>query len=456
MDLQRPLYHFLPLKNWMNDPNGLIQLNGEYHMFYQHNPFAAIWGNMTWGHAVSKDMLHWEHLPFALYPDKSYDKDGVFSGCAVNDNDEMTILYTGVKPEVQCLAFGGSDGRSFRKYEGNPVISAPPEEIDAIGFRDPYVWKHDGIWYMVVGSGIRGVGGTLPLYTSTDLKKWDYVHPILVGDKDETGVMWECPSIFKLGDKWVMVVSATPPISRTIYYVGTFEDLKFIPEYRGEIDLGGSLYAPQVFQDEKDRQILFGWLKERRAVESQVAAGWAGVMTLPRVLSLGSKNQLEFAVAEEVSRLRSEQVCHKSLSISDESPHILKVVQGDSLEILAEIALDTADAFGLKVRCSPDGEEETLIIYDRQTCELIVDGKHSSTDTSAINEVRSSPLNLAEGEPLKLHVFIDRSVLEIFANDRTCLTVRIYPSMYDSTGIGLFARGGTVNVLSLDVWRLSL
>ena len=175
-DIQRPAYHFLPEKNWINDPNGLIQFNGEYHLFYQHNPVAAVWGNMTWGHAVSLDMVHWKHLPFALLPDQPYDKDGVFSGCTVNDNGIATILYTGTQPEVQCIATS-SDMWTFSKFSGNPVIATPPEGLKTTGFRDPYVWKEADGWYMVLGSGIEGAGGAILLYHSPDLRQWHYLHP---------------------------------------------------------------------------------------------------------------------------------------------------------------------------------------------------------------------------------------------------------------------------------------
>ncbi|MBZ0288494.1 MAG: glycoside hydrolase family 32 protein, partial [Anaerolineae bacterium] len=210
-DLHRPIYHYQPPYNWMNDPNGLIHWKGEYHLFYQHNPDSPLHANMHWGHAVSPDLVHWEDLPIALAPTPGGpDKDGVWSGCAVNGDGVPTIFYTGVFPECQLVVRASDDMRSFEKYAGNPVIAAPPSGLNVTGFRDPFVWKEADGWYMVVGSGIKGVGGTVFLYRSPDLLYWEYIHPLLMGSKDETGVMWECPGFFNLGDKWVLYVSITP------------------------------------------------------------------------------------------------------------------------------------------------------------------------------------------------------------------------------------------------------
>jgi len=146
----RAKYHFQPEKNWMNDPNGPCVVGGKLHLFYQHNPYGAEWGNMTWGHAVAEDLVWWKHLPLALHPDMPYDKDGVFSGCTVMKDGKPHILYTGVHPEVQCLAIGDEKAETFVKYENNPIIVREEgEELN--GFRDPFAWSEDGMTYIVIG-----------------------------------------------------------------------------------------------------------------------------------------------------------------------------------------------------------------------------------------------------------------------------------------------------------------
>lgn len=193
-DPHRAQFHFQPPKYWMNDPNGLIHWKDEYHLFYQHNPESLAWTNMHWGHAVSKDLYHWEHLPVALAPTPGgCDELGVWSGCAVDNDGEPTLMYTGVVPEVQCVAIGDAALRSFKKYPGNPVIARPPEGLDVAGFRDPCAWREGDGWRCVIGSGIQGQGGAVLLYRSSDLRKWEYLHPLLIGNKDENGAMWDCP-----------------------------------------------------------------------------------------------------------------------------------------------------------------------------------------------------------------------------------------------------------------------
>ena len=183
----------------MNDPNGLIQWQGRFHLLYQYNPFAAVWGDMHWGHAVSDDLVHWRDLPIALAPSPgTVDEYGVFSGCAVDADGVPTVLYTGVRnppgqprTERPCLATSRDDDLvTWDKHPGNPVIASPPPGLDVVGFRDHGVWREDGTWYQVIGSGIRDVGGTVLLYRSRDLVHWEYVHQIATGDRADTGDIW--------------------------------------------------------------------------------------------------------------------------------------------------------------------------------------------------------------------------------------------------------------------------
>jgi beta-fructofuranosidase len=214
-DPHRPAFHFLPEKHWMNDPNGLIQWKGQYHMFYQYNPHGAFHGTIHWGHAISRDLVHWEHLPIALAPTPDgVDKDGCWSGCAVNNNGAPTLLYTGVYPQVQCIATSSDDLLTWQKHP-HPVITAPPPEIEVHAggeIRDPFVWKEKDQWYMLLGSRIEGAGGLILLYRSEDLLHWEYLHPLLTGDANQmepfwTGTMWECPNFIDFGEKRTLIIS---------------------------------------------------------------------------------------------------------------------------------------------------------------------------------------------------------------------------------------------------------
>jgi beta-fructofuranosidase len=449
-DPQRPAYHFLPLKNWMNDPNGLIQFKGEYHLFYQHNPEAPVHGPMHWGHAVSRDLVHWQHLPIALSPTPGGpDAGGIWSGCAVNDGGVPTLIYTGVHPETQCIATASADMRTFTKYAGNPVIAGPPEGLEVTGFRDPYVWKQGDTWFMALGSGIKDLGGAILVYRSKDLRAWEYLHPALVGEAEKTGAVWECPNVFPLGGKWVLIMST---LGRAHCLVGSFVDQLFSPECDVELDRGGCLYAPQTFADERGRRVMFGWLWENR--EDASDAGWQGLQSLPRVLSLGADGRLRYTPAKELEALRYAHASVTERTLPPGELAVLPGIEGDCLELQMEIDPGDAEKVSLAVRRSPGGEEQTLIVYDAERGRLGVVRERSSQDPKAEKSGHTTPFALANGEALRLRVFVDRSVVEVFANERACLTCRIYPSRADSLGVALSAEGGTAVVKSLDAWRM--
>jgi beta-fructofuranosidase len=444
-DPHRPQYHLLPAANWMNDPNGPIYWQGKYHMFYQYNPNGAFWGDMHWGHAISEDMVHWKHLPVALAPTPGGpDKDGVFSGCAVIDNGVPTVVYTGVNPETQCIATGSGDLNEWKKFGGNPVIAAPPAGLEVTGFRDPAVWKEGDSWLMAVGSGFRGKGGAVLLYESKDLRHWTYLHPLVTGrmkegasakDPVDSGEMWECPDFFPFGGKHLLVISTERVVK---YLLGGYVDRRLQPETTGGIDYG-SYYAARTMTNTGDRRILWGWLTEGRTEAAQRAAGWSGVMSLPRELILYG-SQVQMRPAAEVEKLRGK--------------HLGADAAGDCLEIHAEVDPGDALRFGLKLRAAPDSSEQTLVYYDRAQRLICVDRSQSSTDSSADRGMQSGPFMLGRGEFLNLRIFLDGSVVEIFANDRFCLSARIYPAGPRSTGLGLYASGGTAHMASFEAWEM--
>jgi beta-fructofuranosidase len=452
-DPHRPRYHFLPPAHWMNDPNGLIYWKGEYHLFYQHNPNGAFWGSMHWGHAVSRDLVHWEHLPIALAPTPGGpDKDGCFSGCAVDHDGVPTLVYTGVSPEVQCVATSADDLRTWEKHPSNPVIAAPPEGLDVTGFRDPWVWREGALWQMLVGSGIRGAGGAVLLYTSPDLRDWSYRHPVCEGAAEETGEVWECPSFFPLGDRHVLIVSPVP-LRKSLYFIGAYEDGHFTPEFQGVLDSGGHFYAPQTFLDERGDRLMIGWLWEGRSDVAQRSSGWAGVQSLPRRLTLRPDGQLGMEPIPALQRLRGPHRHWEDLAIVPDS--LTRLDAGsDSLEISAEIDAGGAREVALHVRRSPNGEEETRVLFDRASGRLLIDRERASRDPETSRELHGEPFTLPPGEPLAVRVFLDRSVIEVYANGRACLTTRIYPSRADSLGLALSARGGPATARAVDLWQI--
>ena len=449
-DHHRTTYHFQPEANWMNDPNGLIRWGDDYHIFYQYNPAGPFHGTIHWGHAVSQDLLHWEQWPIALAPTPGgADKDGVYSGCGVDNDGVPTLVYTGISPEVQMIATSADGLRAWTKHPANPVIAAPPPAMETTGFRDPFVWREADGWYCVIGSGEQGRGGVILLYRSPDLVTWDYLHPLLTSVADETGTMWECPNFFPLGDKYVLLISPIP-LRRAIYAVGRYEKQRFTAERWGEVDPGGCYYAPQVMTDRDGRRLLWGWLWEERSQEAQLAAGWSGVLSLPRQLSLAADGSLHQQPAPELTALRRNhhRFCN-AIHPGDTNP--LAGVQGHALEILVELNSSGAESVSLDVAAAPDGSEATTVRYSRVEGRLSIDRSRSNVEPDAPHDVRSIPLVVGSQEVLRLHVFLDASTLEVYAHGQV-LTSRIYPRTA-STGVAFSVSGGSVGG-TLDVWTL--
>lgn len=306
-DPLRPQYHFSPPANWMNDPNGLIYWQGRYHLFYQHNPTAPVWGKMHWGHAVSQDLVHWQDRPIALAPTPdSPDQDGCWSGCAVDHDGVATIFYTGVRGEnhetqTVCVATStDADLATWEKYPHNPVLSAPPAEFSGCGFRDPYVWRgRDGEWFMVIGAGKKGGGEAVLLYRSEDLYNWRFWTPLLVNDAHNDYV-YECPNFFRLGDddKFVLIVSVMPT-SHVEYFVGLWWGNNFIVEHHGRLGTA-PLYAPLSFKDAAGRRLLMGWLRETCPADVAHSMDWSGVMSLPMELTLPDEKHLALTPLETI------------------------------------------------------------------------------------------------------------------------------------------------------------
>jgi beta-fructofuranosidase len=456
-DIHRLAYHIAAPANWINDPNGLVQFKGEYHVFYQHHPYSSEWGPMHWGHVKSKDLVHWNHLPIALAPGEEYDKGGVFSGSAVDDNGVLTLIYTGHvdgrnPKEVQCIATS-TDGIQFEKFSENPVITSPSND-GSHDFRDPKVWNHENTWYMVVGSAKEGIGKAL-LYQSEDLRRWEYLGPLAESNGTQ-GDMWECPDLFPLDDKHVLIVSPmNMPNHKNVYMVGEmdYKDGKFTRQSFEELDYGFDFYAAQTFQDDQGRRILIGWMDMWGSKMPTQENGWAGALTIPRELSLLSDGKLIMKPVSELKALRKDHQRFQDVKVVEGLAQFLGNVHGDSLEIIAGFSLSecTADEFGLKVRCNPDGTEETVITFNRVNKELSVDRNKSGKGDGGVSK---TTVDITDDGLLQLQLYLDRSSLELFAdNGRVVMSNRIYPSQ-TSLGVDLFARKGSVTLTSLDVWNL--
>ncbi|MBJ2345474.1 MULTISPECIES: glycoside hydrolase family 32 protein [Pseudomonas] len=461
----RPDYHLAPPTGWMNDPNGVVFFRGEYHVFYQHHPFDAQWGPMYWGHAKSADLVHWQHLPIALAPGDDFDRDGCFSGSAVVCGDTLALIYTGHTwlgdvgderfiRQVQCLATS-VDGERFVKH-GAVIEHAPQAGI--MHFRDPKAWHADGYWYLIVGARLADTP-LLPLYRSTDLRAWEFLDYASRGT-DGDGYMWECPDLFRLDGRDVLLYSpqGMQPAGyerlnkyQTGYRIGRLDsDWHFTGGPFIELDNGHDFYAAQTLETVDGRRLVWAWLDMWESPMPSQAHHWCGMLGLPRELELQG-DRLGTFPARELVALRQAPL--PSVAPWGESGYCsVPQVTGDRLEIHVHLDLlgCTEGQLGVALRCSADGQEQTLLYYDAALRRLVLDRGRSGAQVSGQRSVSIAP----EETQLHLRVFLDRSSIEVFEdNGRFSLSSRIYPRP-DSLGVTLLANGTGGRVAIPKAWPL--
>ncbi len=439
----RPKYHFKAPAQWMNDPNGPIFYKGEYHLFYQLNPYGDKWGNIHWGHAKSKDLVNWEHLPIALTPSVNQGENHCFSGCCVVNHGIPTIIYTSIGPNKptstgaeQWLAVSHDDMITWEKYTNNPIMTLKLHgNLDVRDWRDPYIWQENKAWYAILGGHTyKPRRGIVLLYKSQNLLIWEFIGPLLIGGDRKMGLNWECPNFFSLGGKFVLFVS---PHRKVIYTIGTYENYKFNPGKWKILDHGRPFYAPNTMLDGQGRRIMWGWIKGGGNGE------WNGCLTLPRILTLDQQGRLKIKPAPELKKLRDKHIHLDEVMITSDLKDSLKELNGTCLEIIVKFQLIDAKLFGLKIIDSFDNYDEIIIGYNSSKKQLL-----------AGREKGQFIFYEEEEKQLKLHVFIDKSVIEVYANSRECITSRIYPKNIETIKIYLFAENGIVKLLSMDAWEI--
>jgi len=426
-DSQRPQFHLLPTRNWMNDPNGPIYVRGRYHMFFQYNPKGPTWGNMSWNHAVSRDMLHWELLPLALTPTEgTADSFGCFSGSALQVGRRVYLIYTGTRnttaalatlndgkitvQESQCLAYSDDPLLIHWTKIKDPVIPTPPPNLKVTGFRDPSIWRQESWYYMTVGSGEENVGGCVLLYRSRDLRQWTYLHKLFSGNgsKDQTvnavdsGDMWECPDFFALDHAHVLIYSTQ---GKVYWQSGVLDaaSMVFTPAKTGLLDLD-AFYAPKTQLDQHGRRILWGWIPERRSENEMLKAGWSGAMSLPKVLSLDSDGTLRIQMLPELSTLRDTEL--PNFAAADAT---IATLPNSSGEVFCTGPRDRAFSFTLTDQAS----KILQISYDPLQSAFIVNG---------------TKITLLDHDIPTIRVFIDASITETLLAERIAYTGRFYIS----------------------------
>jgi beta-fructofuranosidase len=500
-DPYRPAYHFcFPEGDGRpGDPNGAFFKDGLYHLMYLYNSAGR---GFCWGHVSSQDLLHWRHHPDALVPGKG--DSGCFSGGAFVDDDGSAVLSYWMLWGAKGIGLARSRDANFdiwEKSENNPVIQSSEWGItdmrDAegkafhIGSADPSnIWKKDGRYYMITGSllvlrkyGSRGAGlpanftdgSALPddslryqgdhsyLFVSDDLKKWKYLHEFYTSsrkwtDKTEDNM---CPSFLPLpsgpdggkpgGKHLLLFISHNKGCQ---YYVGDYKNDRFYPNSHGRMTWKDNAYfAPEALVDGKGRQIMWSWIFDDRPDSLKKFYGWTGMYGLPRSLWAAADGTLRMRPVKELESLRRAEQVKNNFIVKDGSEIKLDGFGHALLELEITIQPGTTTRAGIMVDCSGDQREQTSIAYDAAAKQLVFDARKSSLDLGRRN-IESAPFALKKGENLVLRVFVDKGIVEVFANDRQAIARSVYPRL-GGTGVKLFADGGDIKVLSVKAWELS-
>lgn len=474
----RPQYHFTPPAKWMNDPNGLVYFRGEYHLFYQHNPDDTIWGPMHWGHALSRDLVNWQHLPIALYPDEI---GTIFSGSAVIDwqdtagfgAEAMIALFTHdtpAKQQHQSLAYSTDNGRTWDKYAGNPIIEMPN---NLRNFRDPKVFwyaqgENSGHWVMLLVAG-----SAVLFYTSPDLIHWEPVSGFGFGYGATRGV-WETPDIFQLPiegssqTRWVLTVGigdgSPAGGSGTQYFIGDFDGQTFTSENPKDtvlwVDYGADFYAAQSWSNFPDeRRIWIGWMSNWSYANELPTSTWRSALSIPREVGLVAAPEGVRLIQRPINKLKSLRGIRHTWRDETLYPgeNLLADIHGETLEIIAEFLVDQnleADRLGIRVRSGIT--ETTTIGYEVKAQTLFVDRSQSGQSDfhPGFAKIHAAKMKSQDGV-IRLHIFVDRSSVEIFGNDGwVVFTEQIFPAA-ESLALEIFADGGEVALEQLEIYQLN-
>lgn len=463
----RPTYHFSPLYGWMNDPNGMVYKDGEYHLFYQHNPYGSKWGNMHWGHAISKDLINWEHRPDAITPDAL---GTIFSGSAVVDTDNtagfgagaIVAIYTqNSDRQVQSIAYSTDNGRSFTKYENNPVLTS-----DARDFRDPKVFWHKETqrWIMLLA-----VGQEMQIFSSSNLKDWAFESSFGEGQGAHGGV-WECPDLFELPvdgtneKKWVLLCNLNPggPFggSATQYFVGTFNGKEFVNESPSKtkwMDWGKDHYATVTWSDAPDnRRIAIAWMSNWQYANDVPTSQYRSPNSVPRDLSLftvDGETYLQSAPSPELLKLRD---ISKKRSFKVNGTRTIKdMIAGNEGAYEIELTIENQHADVIGFRLYNDKGEEVDMQYDMKEKNFSMDRRKSGDVGFNENFPMLTWTTIESGkDELKLRLFVDKSSVEAFGDGgRFVMTNQVFPSE-PYTHIDFYSKGGAYKVESFVIYKL--
>jgi sucrose-6-phosphate hydrolase SacC (GH32 family) len=484
----RPQYHAIPPGHWMNEPHAPFYYNGKYHLTYQHNPTGPYWHQIHWGHWVSDDLVHWKDVPEAIFPENDTIRpDGIWSGSATYDKNGIPVLFytfgnwSKTRNQGVALAHPADPlDPNLTKWteETKPAITQNADQGLIGEFRDPNAWydKEDKKWYVIVGSGIQNKGGTAWCYVSEDMKSWILKGPFYLSNYEKypfLGSIWELPVFLPIGKyengetRYVFIVSPKGYRQNVevYYWLGRFDkqNFRFVPDNEEPKywDYGENRFiGPSGMVDPKTGRVLIFTI-----AAGGRGPGWSGNASLPANIFLDKNGNLGVKPIDELNSLRSKELLSMTnKSLASVNQELVKI-QGDLLEVVVELESKVANKFGVSVLKSPDDREHTLIYYDAENKKLKADGSKSSLRNASFafsgNRRQSTDTRMdikdhfdLSGETLKLHFFLDKSLIQVYANDRNTITTWSYPTLPDSKGIAIWSERGDVNVKSIKIWEL--
>lgn len=462
----RPQFHFTPSKNWMNDPNGLIYKNGLYHLFFQHNPFGNVWGHMSWGHATSKDLIHWDELPVAIAEENGI---MIFSGTAVLDKNNtsgfanaknsqpLVAIYTGHTDTLQTqnLAFSNDDGLTWKKYAGNPVLNLHKKD-----FRDPNVF-----WYEPKQEWIMAVSQPnehqISFYASGNLMQWKKLSDF--GPRGDTSGVWECPDLMQVpieGEagktKWVLFTSQNSTMQ---YFVGEFDGIQFLEDHPSTTihkqDHGTDYYAAVAYHNTIDKQpISIGWVNNWEYANAIPTKPWKSAMSLPRKLSVKKREGDWVLVQQPIGALTSLRGPVQNTADKNVKQNLLLPFSGSSYELSLQMLSQPNTVAGIRVAMGAYGYFE--IGYDSKTEQIYIDRSHTVNDFNKKYAAiaKSGTILKPENGKIALRIFVDASIVEVYSADGTVvLTAQVFPEKIDKY-IQLFSDGTATQFKNIRFWQM--
>jgi len=475
LERYRPVFHFTPNENWTNDPNGLVQYDGKYHLFYQYNPYGIQWGHMSWGHATSEDLIHWKHQPVAIYEEGN---EMIFSGSAVVDKGNTSGLCTGKdgclvaiytshmngEAQYQSLAFSNNEGNTWTKYAENPVL-----DIGMKDFRDPKVFWYEpaGMWKMVVSVPLEY---KVRFYQSPNLKNWELTGEF--GNQGDVSKIWECPDLVRVRVedtdhyKWVLIISSGSKygdFTGMQYFVGEYDGNKFIPDHPSDqaqwVDYGKDFYAAVTYNNlpEGMNPVLVGWVNNWRYANSIPTDPWRGMMSIPRELTLRKKGSLYQLIQRPVASFYEYMTTGVKYDYQDHEinpdDQLLSDISAGSYFLDLEFEIQDAGEFGIDLLMND--QNRTRVGYEVGKQSLFINREESGNVAfnEAFASVESAPLPL-ENDHLTLNILVDQSVVEVFASDGyRVITDQVFPGA-GQKGLQLYSLGGKTRLVNLEIYKI--